>query len=146
MNSKNRSFTGFATGGKEGAFGGAELPEDRTLVLCESAIDALSHAVLFPDHHARYASIGGQVNPAQPELIRHAAAGMPRDAVIMAAMDADEAGRGLAEMVQEAVGLTKREDLRFVHHEPVGFKDWNDQLRNRPQVVASGGVQGPSVA
>jgi hypothetical protein len=52
------------------------LPDDNRLVFCESAIDALSHVVLFPDNQTRYASIGGKPNPQQPELIRAAAARM----------------------------------------------------------------------
>jgi hypothetical protein len=52
------------------------LPDDNRLVFCESAIDALSHVVLFPDNQTRYASIGVKPNPQQPELIRAAAARM----------------------------------------------------------------------
>jgi hypothetical protein len=110
-----------------------EFPDDHRLVFCESAIDALSHAVLFPDNHARYASIGGKPNPQQPELIRAAAARMPQGAEIVAAMDADADGRKLAAIVRQAVELTGRADLHFVTQEPIGFKDWNDQLRAKPE-------------
>ena len=71
---KNRGFTGFASGGSKGLWLSHELPSDNRLVFCESSIDALSHAVLFPDKHARYASIGGKLNPTQPELNACAAA------------------------------------------------------------------------
>jgi len=101
-------------------------------VICESAIDALSHAVLFPDNHTRYASMGGKPNPQQPELIRAAAARLPIDSEIIAAMDADAEGRKLAEVARCAVELTGRKDLRFTVQTPDGFKDWNDQLRARP--------------
>jgi hypothetical protein len=129
---KNIGFTGFASGGTKALFLSHEFPTDTKLVFCESAIDALSHAVLFPDNHARYASIGGKPNPQQPELIRAAAARMPVDGEVIAAMDADAEGRKLAEVVREAVGMTGRHDLRFAVHEPIGHKDWNDQLRARP--------------
>ena len=46
---KNRGFTGFAAGGKKGLWFSHSQPDDRRLVLAESAIDALSHAALFPD-------------------------------------------------------------------------------------------------
>jgi hypothetical protein len=65
---KNNGFTGFASGGSKALWLSHEAPDDNRLVVTESAIDALSHAVLFPDNRARYASIGGKPNPQQPEL------------------------------------------------------------------------------
>jgi len=126
---KNKGFTGFASGGSKGLWLSHGLPDDNRLVFCESAIDALSHAVLFPDERARYASIGGKPNPLQPELIRAAIARMPSGSEIVSAMDADEDGGKLAGVVRQAVQLSGRDDLRFVLQEPFGFKDWNDQLR-----------------
>jgi len=129
---KNRGFTGFASGGTKGLWSSHEEDGDTRLVVCESAIDALSHAALFPAPGTRYASIGGQMNPLQPELVRAAAARMPVGSEIVAAMDADTEGRKLADVVRQAVELSGRSDLRFSVHEPVGFKDWNDQLRGKP--------------
>ncbi|HLJ45446.1 MAG TPA: toprim domain-containing protein [Bryobacteraceae bacterium] len=97
----------------------------------ESAIDALSHAALFPDDRARYSSIGGKPSPAQPELIRATIARLPADADVISAMDTDADGSKLADVVRKAVDLSGRHDLRFVVHEPSGFKDWNDQLREK---------------
>lgn len=130
---KNVGFTGFASGGTKALWLSHELPGDKRLVFCESAIDALSHAVLFPDNHARYASIGGKPNPQQPELIRAASARMPVDSEIVSAMDADKDGAELAGIVRKAVVLTGRLDLKFTVQEPFGVKDWNDQLRQKPQ-------------
>jgi hypothetical protein len=130
---KNIGFTGFSSGGTKGLWLSHMQPDDERLVFCESAIDALSHGVLFPDPRARYASVGGKLNPAQPELIRAAVARMPSGAEIVSAMDADQAGRDLAEIVRRAVELSGRGDLRFRIHEPVGAKDWNDVLRTRPK-------------
>jgi hypothetical protein len=73
------------------------------------------------------------LNPIQPELIRAAAARMPAKSKIVAAMDADADGQTLAEIVRQAVQLSGRDDLSYVFQEPVGFKDWNDQLRKKPQ-------------
>ena len=143
---KNVGFTGFASGGSKALWLSQELPGDKRLVICESAIDALSHAVLFPDNASRYASIGGKPNPQQPELVRAAAARMPPDCEIVSAMDADEDGAKLAEVVRKAVALTGRMDLRFTLHEPFGFKDWNDQLRAKLQPVLSCRQEVPSVA
>jgi hypothetical protein len=130
---KNRAFTGFAKGGSKGLWLSHTEPHDRHLVFCESAIDALSYAVLFPDDHTRYASIGGQMNPAQPGLIRVAVATMPPGAAIIAAMDADQQGGKLAQIVGNAVDLSGRGDLRFAVEQPTGVKDWNDQLRKDPE-------------
>jgi hypothetical protein len=130
---KNRNFTGFASGGTKALWMSNSRSDDDCMVFCESAIDALSHAVLFPDDHARYASIGGKPNPAQPELIRAAAARMRVGSEITAAMDADADGRKLAEVVKRAVEMTGRCDLRFHVHEPSGFKDWNDQIVAKPR-------------
>jgi hypothetical protein len=105
----------------------------------------LSHALLFPDDHTRYASIGGKPNPLQPELIRAAAARMRTGSEITAAMDADEDGRELAEVVKRAVEMSGRTDLRFRVHEPSGFKDWNDELRAKPTPIIPYRHKEPSV-
>jgi len=143
---KNAGFTGFAPGGSKSIWFSHELPDDHRLVFCESAIDALSHAVLFPDSHARYASIGGNTNPQQPELIRAASARMPADSEIVSAMDADEGGAKLAEVVRKAVSLTGRLDLAFSVQEPFGAKDWNDLLRLKPKTTLPSRAEEPSVA
>ena len=143
---KNKGFTGFASGGSKGLWLSHGLPDDHRLVFCESAIDALSHAVLFPDERARYASIGGKPNPLQPELIRAAIARMPSGSEIVSAMDADEDGGKLAEIVRQAVQLSGRDDLRFSDHRPSGAKDWNDVLRGTPKLFVPYRRGEPSVA
>jgi hypothetical protein len=143
---RNNGFTGFSSGGTKGLWLSHANPDDERLVFSESAIDALSHASLFPDLRARYASLGGKLNSAQPELIRAAIARMPSGSEIVAAMDADEAGRDLAGVVRRAVELSGRYDLRFQIHEPSGFKDWNDQLRARPRPLPPYRPEVPSVA
>jgi hypothetical protein len=134
---KNRGFTGFASGGIKGLWLSHEKSDDQRIVFCESAIDALSHAVLFPDGSSRYASVGGKPNSTQPELIRMAVVRMPAGSEIVAAMDADDDGGKLALVVRDAVGLSGRDDLRFAVEEPLSFKDWNDQLRARPLALFS---------
>jgi len=143
---KNKGFTGFASGGSKGLWSSHELPQDNRLVLSESGIDALSFAVLFPDERARYASIGGKPNPLQPELIRAAIARMPSGSEIVSAMDADEDGGKLAEIVRQAVQLSGRDDLRFSDHRPSGAKDWNDVLRETPKLFVPYRRGEPSVA
>lgn len=143
---KNIGFTGFASGGRKALWLSREESFDNSLVFCESAIDGLSHAVLFPDNCARYASIGGKPNPEQPELIRSAIRRMPKHSKIVGATDSDADGGKLADVVCEAVQVVARDDLMFVRQEPIGFKDWNDQLRAKPQPLLPYRLEVPSVA
>jgi hypothetical protein len=48
-------------------------------------------------------------------------------------MDANEAGRGLADLIEAAYGGCGRGDLTFRRHEPVGAEAWNDLLKARRQ-------------
>ena len=128
---KNTAFTGFATGGTKGLWISHVEDGDKRLVVCESAIDALSFAALYPEMHARYASIGGKPTPVQKELLRAAAVVLPPGSTVTAAMDADSAGRELAEIVRQAVAAALRADLQFEATAPENVKDWNDALRRR---------------
>ncbi len=130
---KNAGFTGFATGGTKGLWLSHEFSDDRRLVICESAIDALSHAALFGEALTRFASISGKLNPRQPALIQAAIERLPLGGDVIAAMDADDDGRKLTGIIKEAFKAAKRDDLRYRVHEPAGFKDFNDQLRGAPQ-------------
>jgi uncharacterized protein DUF3991/Toprim domain-containing protein len=133
---KNKGFTGFSPGGAKGLWLSREGDSDRRLVFCESAIDALSYANLGATEQisrTRYASIGGKPSPLQLELIRQAIARMPLDGEIISAMDADAEGAKLVEIVRSGLKLCGRDDLRFTVHEPLGWKDWNDQLRATAQ-------------
>lgn len=129
---RNKNFQGFASGGTKSMWLSHEYPDDARLVITEGAIDALSFAVLHPDNHARYASIGGKPNAQQKELIRSASARLPVGGEVISAMDNDNDGDELTEMVRDAVRLSGRTDLLFAIRKPVGFKDWNDALRARP--------------
>jgi hypothetical protein len=136
---KNRSFTGFAPGGEKGLWSSHEKHGDGRLVFAESAIDALSHAALFRDDGARYKSIGGQTNPRQPDLIHAEVLRMRTGSEIIAAMDADDAGRAFSDLVRLAVVRAARPDLSFRVHIP-GREgdDWNQVLKDghRPIPVA----------
>jgi hypothetical protein len=131
---KNHNYTGFAKGGEKALWFSHCKKGDTGLVFCESGIEVLSHALLFPNERARYASIGGEMNPKQPELILAAAAKMPAGAEVTAAFNADKDGRAYADVVCRAVEKAETEmgrKLTFTFHEPSGFKDWNDQVRGR---------------
>ena len=127
---KNKDFTGFAKGGEKGLWESHDQDGDTAIVFGESAIDALSHAALFPVLSARYRSIGGAVNDRQPVLIKAAIAGLPQNAEVICAMDNDEAGRKLAGIVEECSKSAARRDLRFRLDLPAQEnQDWNDVLK-----------------
>lgn len=127
---KNKGVTLFAVGGQKGLWFSRTKERDNRLVLAESAIDALSHAQLFPEERTRYASIGGQMNARQPGLVKASVLKMPEGSTIIAAMDGDDTGHHLAKLVRQMVLGTGRLDLLFSPHLPEGSKDWNDALRN----------------
>lgn len=125
---KNRGFTGFLPGGSKALWTSASFEGDNSLVVTESAIDALSHAALRPSPHSRYASIGGAMNPEQPELLRLAAQMLPPGSRVVIATDNDEGGDRLLGAIREALrplGIATVED----RPETRGL-DWNDVLRS----------------
>jgi hypothetical protein len=132
---KNQGFSGFSTGGIKAIWMSHIEHGDNRIAFCESAIDALSLAALQPDGRTRYASIGGRPSPTQKQQIRAAAAVMPESSTVVAAMDNDDAGRELCEIIREAVKLSGRRDLRFEIQVPREHKDFNDELRNRPRAA-----------
>ena len=141
---KNRGFTGFAAGGEKGLWFSHTRPDDRRLVLAESAIDALSHATLFPDAEGqtRYASLGGKPNSKQTGLLQATIAKLPEGSEIVVAFDADEAGRMLVEVVRVVVANVANEkgrtDLIFQVHLPTQEgEDWNQVLQRTAAARAS---------
>ena len=131
---KNDGFTGFATGGTKGLWLSRRRPKDRRIVFAESAIDALSFASLFPDTDdlTRYASLGGRPSSKQLALVRAAVRDLSGRPTIVAAFDADDAGRSYVEMLRRIVAEEPRgiHGLEFVSSLPSqeGL-DWNDVLK-----------------
>jgi len=148
---KNTGFTGFAAGGAKGLWFSHTAPVDQRLVLAESAIDALSYATLFPDaaDQTRYASLGGKPNSQQPGLVQATIARLPKGSEVVAAFDADGAGRELVGVVRLAVAAvateTGRRDLIFQVQLPAQEgEDWNrilQQHSRRKEKPPGTGVQ-----
>lgn len=131
---KNRGFTGFAPGGVKGLWTSVTWPDDRALVITESAIDALSHFALRRPPLTRYASTAGALNHAQPDLIRRASAHLPPGSVVIIATDNDAGGDKLAAVIRELLAPLASQ-VRIIEDRPtVPGADWNDLLRNPPQV------------
>jgi hypothetical protein len=126
---KNHGFTGFATGGRKTAWQSAQRPDDRALVITESAIDALSHHQLHPEErgHTRYLSTAGQPSTSQMELLDRVFARLPPACTVVAAVDADVAGHALAHRIEAVV--RRHSHLAFRRDAPAGGKDWNEVLQ-----------------
>lgn len=124
---KNKSFTGFASGGVKGLWFSQAKPTDTRLVLVESAIDALSFHVLFGDQHTRYMSTGGELNPQQPTLLHGAMEKLPPAAEVVLAFDDDEGGDKITREVKAAAPANRK----MIRMRPEGGKDWNQILKNR---------------
>lgn len=101
---------------------------DETLILSEAVIDALSHAVLFPNETAIYAATGGGMSPEQAEIIKQAAQGIKSLKRIALITDNDLGGDRLTDKILKAI-----EDGGFsgevTRHSPEQRgDDWNDVL------------------
>lgn len=126
---KNRGFTGFASGGTKGLWASVPTPEDDRLVVAETAIDALSYAVLAGHSRARFVSIAGQMNPEQPALLRSAIGKLAAGGRVVLAFDNDEGGDSLAARVTELFTEAQRADLTLIDDRPsIRDADWNDVL------------------
>ena len=121
---KNQGFTGFSGGGTKALWHSTNLGQEQRLVLTESAIDALSHAQLYPDPNTAYISLGGNPSPEQMELARSAIAkAQNRGSKVMVGTDADPPGEKLAQRLSDGYSGIERAL-------PTS-KDWNDQLRHK---------------
>ena len=127
-------LTMFSKGGKKGLWPSNATPEDHTLVICESAIDALSYAALKHGSEAlaRYVSTGGQLNPEQPALIQSAIEKLPADGEVTIAVDNDAGGDQLTRTLTKIFNDANRSDLALsVDVPPTRGHDWNRELSNR---------------
>lgn len=141
---KNAGFTGFAPGGMKGLWTMFRWCPDVDIVICESAIDCLSYAALFPEVGCLFASIGGQLSEAQGEMITSLVVetyadvraacehvGQPVSEAsleVIAAMDSDAAGSRLVDLVLSAAERALCPGVQCYQHVPEEFKDWNEQL------------------
>ena len=112
-----RSWRGLAPGSrKDRGFFSVSVAAAQAIVLCESAIDALSCHALHPDH--RCLSTSG-ARPAPAWLRTLIAQGLP----IYCGFDADPTGEAMA---QRMIQLHPS-----IHRLRPSAKDWNDCLRRR---------------
>ena len=121
---KNQGFTGFSGGGTKALWHSTNLGRERRLVITESAIDALSHAQLYPDPNTAYISLGGSPSPEQMELARSAIAkAQNRGAKVVMGTDNDPEGEKIARWLSDGYSRIEREL-------PASGKDWNEQIKH----------------
>ncbi len=126
---KNRGFTRFAPGGTKSAWQSGVQADDRFAVVTESAIDALSYHQLHRERgdRSRYLSTAGAPGRTQLTILGRVFSNLPPGVTVVAAADADEAGRKLASRIEELVRAHAQ--LGFERHEPVDGKDWNELVQ-----------------
>ena len=129
-NASGTTFTGFSPGGLKGLACSRPMPDDCEMIVCETAIDMLSVAMLEGTQRKRFFSTAGQISPMQAECLRSATAKMPgTESRIVLALDNDEGGHKLAKHIREAL---QDVTLPIVDHFPTPpDSDWNDVLQER---------------
>jgi hypothetical protein len=122
---KNNGFTGFSPNGEKTIWISRAKRGDTTLVIAESAIDALSYHQLHPDERTRYVSTGGAFGPKGEGLLRRVLARMPAGSTCVIATDRDRDGDKYATQITP---LAVHRHVVRRDASPVG-KDWNDCLK-----------------
>ncbi|MBU2708716.1 DUF3991 and TOPRIM domain-containing protein [Zooshikella marina] len=124
---KNKNFTGFVEGGEKGLWlSRSRTGKDNTLVVSESAIDALSHYELKPSSYTRYASIGGSMNENQPQLLAKMFKSLPSHMKVVGAFDNDKQGEAFSKQVE---GILKENNPALSYERDIPTaKDFNKQL------------------
>ncbi len=127
---KGRGINMFSKSGRKGIWSSAKFIGDTALAVTESGLDALSYLALHNRATTRVVSISGQLNAAQPELIKIAIEQMGEGAIVAAAFDNDEAGDKLTQKLADILKDSQRSDIQFVEDRPKQRgADWNDVLR-----------------
>jgi DNA primase len=125
---RGQDFKGFSKHGEKTLWHSANLDEAREVIFVEGAINALSHAQLYPNAEAAYVSIGGQMSETQRQLVarvmRDAAS---QGAVIVLATDGDNAGEAHA----QALKALAPAGAHIERDRPVPGLDWNDQAKQQ---------------
>lgn len=111
------SLKGFMRRGKRALWYSNNLKQSTSVVICESAIDCLSHYELY-GWDVAYVSIGGAISTLQKELLTGLFGKKPQ---IIVATDNDDSGQSYFEIMQSLTAM------KLKRHSPIG-KDWNDDL------------------
>ena len=135
---KSKSFTGFSPGGKKWFWYSQPRTSDHTIVVCESAIDALSMAALEGIDGKRFFSTAGQYGPQHIACLIDIIKQMPAVASIWLAFDNDQAGRQMAGEFRSAFQKQFGGDIAVVDRFPITEgTDWNDVLQSQSAAHAN---------
>ena len=124
---KNHEFTGFSRGGEKGLWVSRAVGKKKCLVLCESAIDAVSYGVLYGTRGISLASTGGAWSEKTGELLQRLAE-LPKVEQVILGFDNDEDGDHHAEKARKVLEASGKE---LVREKPDGVDDWNKLLTER---------------
>jgi hypothetical protein len=122
---RNTGFHGFAKHGEKSVWRSSAAPTDSSLVITESALDALSYFQLFPDEQSRFLSIGGQFSPFQVLVLEREILSMPERSSVFLAFDNDPDGELFSSSFFNLVP-----GYIYLRKTPIGGKDWNDLIRS----------------
>ena len=137
----------YAKGGVKGLWMSRAFTNDRTLVVCEAGIDAVSYLAyrgLAKEPHTRVASVGGSINDVQKILLQSAIAKLPEGCTVSAGFDNDKQGDRYTQLLDDIYRQVNRSDLTFKEQRPMQRgQDWNDV--HVDQAVKQGLFQKPSL-
>jgi len=122
---KSATVSLFSSQSRKGLWVSAGMKGDKTLAVCESGIDALSYMAVHGEQGLRVASIAGNMNAQQKQLLRSA---MERlgEGTIVAGFDNDKAGDKLVQQLSEIAREVSRNSLVFQEKRPAKRgSDWN---------------------
>ena len=125
---KNNEYIGFTKNGEKAVWLSNCYKGDNRLVICESAIDALSYHQLKGTDKTRYASIGGNPSPGQYDLVKAMFEKASKDMKFVVAVDNDKAGGTYFQKISDiATGVGRGND---VIKDIPQVKDWNQALKD----------------
>jgi hypothetical protein len=113
---------------------------DKTLVITESPIDALSYHELRGSKDTRYISVSGQASKMALELTRKAMERMPSGGTVVLALDNDAPkkgqSKGAGDVFAERLAALAPKHVTVTRAKPEHEKDWNDVLRAQKKTLA----------
>ena len=129
---KNADKSVQVRGGVKGLWTSNLMPTDKTLVIAEVAIDALSYAAIFMKPDTAYAAVSGAMGPQQYPVMTGLVRKMKDLEQIILATDNDEGGDKIAAELEAHLreqGFTGE----IIRHSPeTRGDDWNEVLKMLP--------------
>ena len=123
-------FKQFSSGGSKGLYLSETGDDVTTIAIGESTIDALSYFALHGHDRMQVASVCGNLNQQQPDIIRRAIKNLHEPRAVIAIFDHDEAGDRLASQLEALCLASGSSEIAFRVHQPLHpGSDWNDALR-----------------